>query len=86
MLKTIKNAAEVTSTLTLNRHFGPCSETTSGQMVLPVKTQNIIFRSYEPLLQFTKKECLYVSILSTHDDNRHPGHIMSLYETYIVFK
>jgi hypothetical protein len=45
MLKTIENAAEVTSTLTLTRHFGPCSETTSGQMVLPVKTRNIIFCS-----------------------------------------
>jgi hypothetical protein len=41
MLKTIENAAEVTSTLTLNRPFGPCSETTFGQMVLPVKTSTI---------------------------------------------
>jgi hypothetical protein len=37
MLKTIANAAEVTSTLTFNRQFGPCSETTSGKTALPVK-------------------------------------------------
>jgi hypothetical protein len=68
LFKTIANAAEVTSTLTLNRHFGTCSWATSGQMVLPVKTRNIIFCSYEHLLQVTQKQ--NVSILSTHDDNR----------------
>jgi hypothetical protein len=34
---------EVTSALLLNRHFGPCSVTTFGQTVLPVKTRYIIF-------------------------------------------
>jgi hypothetical protein len=51
MLKTIENAAEVTSTLTFNRHFGPCSETTSGKMVLPVKAGYIIFCSHGLLRQ-----------------------------------
>jgi hypothetical protein len=32
LFQTIENAAEVTSTLTLNRYFGSCSET-----VIPVK-------------------------------------------------
>jgi hypothetical protein len=30
LFKTIENAAKVTSTLTLNRYFGSCSEITTG--------------------------------------------------------
>jgi hypothetical protein len=60
MLKTIENAAKVTSTLTLNRHFGPCSETTSGQMVLPVKTRNIIFVRMAFPCYNKKNECFYL--------------------------
>jgi hypothetical protein len=68
LLETIVNAAEVTSALLLNCHFGPCSVTNSGPMVLPTRTRNIMFCSYEPLLQVTMRQ--NVSILSTHDDNR----------------
>ena len=67
LFKTIENAAELTSTLTLNRHFRSCSRTTSGKMVLPVKTRNIIFCSHEPLLQVTQNRmslsCLHMMII-----------------------
>jgi hypothetical protein len=56
MLKTIENAAEVTSTLALNRNFGPCSETTSGQMVHPV---HLLFVWHFPDIT-TKTECFYL--------------------------
>jgi hypothetical protein len=66
LFKTI-NAAEVTSTLTLNRYFGSCSRTTSGQMVLPVKKHgyHLLF-VWTSSTSHTKQN---VSILSTHDDN-----------------
>jgi hypothetical protein len=67
MLETIVNAAEVTSALLLNRHFDPCSVTTSGPMVLSTRTQNIMFCLYEPLLQITKDRmslsCLHMMII-----------------------
>jgi hypothetical protein len=67
LLDSIVNAAEVTSALLLNIHFGPCSVTTSGPMVLPPRTRNIINFSYEPLLQVTKDRmsisCLHMMII-----------------------
>jgi hypothetical protein len=66
LLETIVNAAEVTSAVLLTRNFGPCPVTTSGPMVLPTRTRNIMFCSYEP--PYHKRQ--NVSIFSTHDDNR----------------
>jgi hypothetical protein len=67
MLETIVNAAEVTSALLLNRHFGPCSVTTSAPMVHSTRTRNIMFYSYEPLLQVTQDRmslsCLHMMII-----------------------
>jgi hypothetical protein len=67
LFNTIENAAEVTSTLTLHRYFGSFSRTTSGQMLLLVKTRNIIYFSYERLLQVTKNRmslsCLHMMII-----------------------
>jgi hypothetical protein len=69
LLETIVNPAEVTSTVLIHSHFGPCSVTTSGVMVhvLPTRTRNIMLCSYEPLLQVTKDRmslsCLNMMII-----------------------